>query len=87
MNTVCLRGFDDADQLALDAAAGERVERAEGFVEQQHLGLDRERARDADALLHAAGQFGRLLVDGVAQMHQFEILHRVRAHLFAAPFG
>ena len=46
---------DDAHQLVLQVRAGERVERAERLVEQQHLGLHRQRARDAHALLHAAG--------------------------------
>ena len=39
-----------ADQL--------RVERRGDLVEQQDLGLHRDRARDADALLLAAGQLG-----------------------------
>ena len=49
---ACLR--DDLQQLVLQVRAGQRVERAERLVQQQHLGLHRQRARDADALLHAA---------------------------------
>jgi hypothetical protein len=78
-----VRGLDDLQQLVLDGAAGQRVERAEGFVEQQHLGLDGEGAGDADALLHAAGEFGRLLVDGVAEADHFEILVPCARDLFA----
>ena len=47
------------DQL-LDLLARERVERAERLVHQHHFRVAGERARDADALLHAAGE----LVDG-----------------------
>ena len=46
---------DRAPQLLADLG----VERAEGLVEQQHLGPVRERARDGDALLLAAGELGR----------------------------
>ena len=33
---------------------GLRIERAEGFVEQQHFRPRRQRPHDTDALLHAA---------------------------------
>ena len=55
--------------------AGERIERAERLVEQQHLRLHRERAGEADALLHAAGDLGRPLVLGVRHLHELEIVH------------
>ena len=35
------------------------VERGERLVEQQHLGIDREAARERDALLLAAGELAR----------------------------
>jgi hypothetical protein len=60
----------------LQVRAGQRVERAEGLVEQQHLRLHGERAGDADALLHAAGDFRGTLVLGVAHLHEVEIVHR-----------
>jgi hypothetical protein len=41
-------------QRAPQLFAGEGVQRAEGLVEQQHLGLVDQRAADAGALLHAA---------------------------------
>ena len=63
---------DDAHQLVLQRGARERVERAERLVEQQHLGLDRERARDADALLHAAGDLVRIPVLGVRQPDEIQ---------------
>src|SRR6185295_1844629 len=43
------------DQL-LDLGGRDRVESGAGLVEQDHVGLDRDRARDAPPLLLAAGQ-------------------------------
>ena len=40
--------------------AGERVERAEGLVHQQHGGVLRERPHDRGALLHAARELARV---------------------------
>ena len=39
-----------AAQPAAQLLANLGIERTEGFVEQQHLGLHRERARQGDAL-------------------------------------
>ena len=50
------------------------VERAERLVEQQHLRLDRERARQRDALALAAGQLRRIAVAQVVELHQLEQL-------------
>ena len=80
-----VRGLHDLQQLVLDGAAGQRIERAEGFVEQQHLGLDGEGARDADALLHAAREFRRLLVDRVAEADHFEVAGAVFGDLLFRP--
>ncbi len=44
-----------ADQL-LDPQRRDRVERRAGLIHQQHLGVDRERAGDAKALLLSAGE-------------------------------
>src|SRR3712207_6940393 len=55
----------DLHHLILEVRAGQRVQRAEGLVQQQHLGLHGERAGDADALLHAARDLARPLVLGV----------------------
>ena len=48
-----------AHELLLHDDAGLRVERAEGLVHQQHLGLEHIGARDRDALLHAARELVR----------------------------
>src|SRR5581483_11160424 len=49
----------DAQQLVLHDLARLRVERAERLVEQQDRWIAGERARDGDALLHAAGELTR----------------------------
>ena len=62
-------------QRVLQVRARQRVERAERLVEQQHLRLHRQRAGDADALLHAAGDLRRPLVLGVGHLHEVEVVH------------
>ena len=57
---------DDDDGVAaaqlvdqfLDPRGGDRVERRAGLVHQDHFGIDRDGAGDAQALLLAAGQRG-----------------------------
>ncbi|MOA51916.1 hypothetical protein D3C78_1751270 [compost metagenome] len=41
-------------QFVLQALADQRVEGGEGFVHQQDIGIHGQRARQANALLHAA---------------------------------
>ena len=60
-------GLPDALDLVGEVGAGERVERGERLVHQEHLGLHGERAGDGDALAHAAGELGRLAVAGVGE--------------------
>ena len=50
----------DVEQVVLQPRAGMRIERAERLVHQQHFGMIGQRARQRDALLHAAGQFLRI---------------------------
>ena len=45
----------DALQLEIHEAAGDGVERAEGFVEEKEFGVEAERASNGGALAHAAG--------------------------------
>jgi hypothetical protein len=63
-------------QRAPQLLAREGVERAEGLVEQQHLGLVHQRAADAGALLHAARELPRELVLVAAQAHALQQLAR-----------
>ena len=52
-------------QFVLQRGLGHGIERGERLVHQQHLGAQRQRARDLHALLHAAGQLPGIIV-GVA---------------------
>ena len=56
-----------AQHEVLEVAARLRVDRRERLVHQQDRRLVGERARDRDALLHAAGQLPRVVVDEARQ--------------------
>ena len=63
MKTIVLPGLVlQPDHLVLHVAADQRVEGAERLVVEHHLRIDGERARQADALLHAARELVRELV-------------------------
>ena len=47
-------------QVLLELAAGLLVDGRERLVHQQHVGIDGERAGEADALAHAAGELVRI---------------------------
>ena len=49
-------------QLVLHLAADQRIEGRKRLVHQQDFGIGAERPRQADALLHAAGELRRILV-------------------------
>ena len=60
--TMTSVGFESAhsvEQMILQVGAGERVERGERLVQQQHLRPRHQRARNGDALRLPAGQFAR----------------------------
>ena len=61
-----LRQVLDRYQHLLD---GFRVERGGDLVEQHHVGVHRQRTRDRDALLLAAGEFARVGVFLAVQTH------------------
>ena len=61
--------------------AGDRIERGERLVEQQHLRLARERSRERDALALATGELRRA---GVGEVRDAEALEQVGA---VAPRG
>src|SRR5690242_11048969 len=64
----------EREELLLQLEARERVDRGEGLVEQQHLRLQRKRARDADPLCHATGKLARIRVLEIAETHRDEKL-------------
>ena len=55
------------DQL-LDPGGGDRVERRARLVHQDHFGIDRDGAGDAQALLLAAGEAGAGIVEAVLDL-------------------
>jgi hypothetical protein len=62
------------EQHLLQFVTRERVQHAEGLVEQQHLGLKRKRTGDADTLAHTLGEFSGVFVHRVAQTDNGEII-------------
>jgi hypothetical protein len=58
---------DDGDTKAIaqlndqvvESFRGDRIEASRWFIQKQHAGVERQRARDADAPAHAAAEFGR----------------------------
>ena len=66
-------------QLLVELVADDLVERAERLVHQQQLRLERERAGDRGALLHAAGELPGILALEAGQVDQREIAPRARS--------
>ena len=52
----------------------ERIERGEGLVHQQNIGVGGERAGQSDALLHAAGKLAHAAIGPLRQPDQLELL-------------
>src|SRR5688572_12899928 len=67
------RALPDARHFLLHGLARLRVERAEGLVHQQHLRIERQHARERRALLHAAGDLGRIVVAEFRQAHDLQV--------------
>ena len=73
---------DEADRLAgprpqrpqrlVQAVAHDLVQRAERFVHQQDVGVERQRPRNRGALLHPARQLPRIAPGELRQLHQFQ---------------
>jgi hypothetical protein len=80
-------------ELDLHRFAQLAVQRAERFVEDQDGGLHRERARQRDALLLAAGELGRIACGQMVEPHELQhpprlalaLLGRHLLHLRAEP--
>src|SRR5205085_6285149 len=64
----------DAQQLFLQHLARLRIERGERLVHQQDVRIDRERAYQADALLHAAGELIRIMPLETLEADEIEIM-------------
>ena len=57
----------EIEKLVLELVADQRIERRERLVHEQDVGVGGEGARQADALLHAAGKLVRVLVGPFAR--------------------
>ena len=68
-------------QLGLHELARLRIERGERLVHQQDLGIGGERAREVDALLHAARQLGRIPPLEALEPDELEEVLRAVGHL------
>ncbi|MNP26709.1 hypothetical protein D3C76_1195760 [compost metagenome] len=64
----------DVLQLALQPRAGQGVEGAQWFIQQQHARTIDQAAGDGHALGHAAGNLMRVGLDEVLQADQFNVL-------------
>ena len=64
----------DLHQLLLQIAAGDCIEGAEGFIQQQQPGANGQGAGDGHPLLHAAGELTGVLIGGMAEAHQLNAL-------------
>ena len=67
-----MRGLPKLHQLDLHHLADLRIERAERLVHEQRGRIDRERAREPDALLHAAGELVRIELRELGEAHLLE---------------
>ena len=63
----------DGEQQLLHREPRLGIERREGLVHQHHARPVHEDAGDADPLLHAAGQLGRIRVLEPAEAHEMQV--------------
>ena len=80
--TIVYCDFSSKDQV-FDLRRRDRIERRRRLIHQQHFGIDRQRARNAQPLLLAAGEAGaRLLLQIVLHFFpQRRLLQRPLHHL------
>jgi len=64
----CLQG----EQFVLQLAADQRIQRGKRLVHQQNICIRGERSRQADALLHAAGQFADVALGPLRQADELQ---------------
>ena len=71
-SAVLPRRLEGLRQVLLQHHPGLRVERGERLVEQQHVRIDGERARQRRALAHAAGQLVRIVIGELGETESFQ---------------
>jgi hypothetical protein len=69
----------EAQHVVVELLPRDFVERGEGLVHQQELGLGDERAGDRDAHLHAARQFARIGLGEIGEADGAQHVHDARA--------
>ena len=82
--TVAPGARPDREKILLQLLARLRIERAERLVHEDENGLAHQRARDADALLHAAGQLMRIVLGESGKPDQLDEVARELAALAGA---
>ena len=65
--------------------ADARIERTEGFVEQQDFRFLDQRLRDGEPLLHATGKFGRIFAHRLFETDAFQHVERAGSRLAPRP--
>ena len=77
----------ELEHQVLDPAGGDRVERRARLVHQDHVGLDGERAGDAEALLLAAGHAEGVRLEAVLDLVPQRRARRARSTISSmSPF-
>ena len=79
------RSLPDPEQLHVQPLARHLVERAERLVHEQERRVERERARDRDALLHPARELPRVVVLEAAELDELDHLAHARLAPRAVP--
>jgi len=62
----------NVDQFFVENFTCELVERTEGFVEQEDIGIAHQRARERGTLLHSARELVWIGIDEVAELNHAE---------------
>ena len=69
-----VQGLLDLHHRVLQMGARQRIQRTERLIHQQYFRLHRQRAGNPAALLHAAGDLPRTLVQRVSHLHAVEVV-------------
>ncbi len=77
--------FPDLFDLVLQGRSRERVQRAERFVEQQHLRIHRECSRNRNSLPHSTGEFVWALVSRRREVDHRDVFLNVFTAFFIRP--
>ena len=83
-SSVLFRSRASVEQQIDNRVAGFGIEVAGRFVRKNNLGIVRQRARDRDPLLFAAGKFGRQMMQPIAQTNRAQTLFAAASLTLAA---